>query len=200
MIAALRGKVIAVNPGSCLLDVGGVGYEVHMPLPALAVLIEAREEVTLHTHLHLREDLLQLFGFLDLEEKKVFERLIAVSGIGPKIALSMLSVLSVERIGRAIETDDHRLLASVPGIGQKTAQRLVLELKGKFAMSRNGASAQTGPANSEMADAVEALIALGYTVQAALQAVESAAAEENVRTASTLIRAALKRLSRDIAR
>ncbi len=197
MIATLTGRIAEVSGGCCLLDVNGVGYEVQVPLPALEELARAEGQVRLHTYLHLREDAVQLFGFLTPGEKKVFERLIGVTGVGPKTALSILSVLSVERLREAVEGDDYRLLASVPGIGQKTAQRLALELRGKLASARIQAKpGTTGKGGGEVADAVEALVALGYPMPAAVQAVEAAAAQDGTQTAPALVRGALKRLAR----
>jgi len=197
MIAALTGRIAEVSGGCCLLDVNGVGFEVQVPLPALEELARAEGQVRLYTYLHLREDAVQLFGFLTPGEKKVFERLIGVTGVGPKTALSILSVLSVERLREAVEGDDYRLLASVPGIGQKTAQRLALELRGKLAPTHTQAKSGTaGKGGGEVADAVEALVALGYPMPAALQAVEAAAAQDGIQTAPALVRGALKRLAR----
>ncbi|MGE5529817.1 MAG: Holliday junction branch migration protein RuvA [Patescibacteria group bacterium] len=196
MIGALTGRVLEIAGGTCLLDVGGVGYEVQVPLPALEELSRAADQVRLYTHLHLREDGAQLFGFLTQAEKKTFTRLVGVTGIGPKTALSLLSVLSVERIRQAVEAEDHRLLASVPGIGVKTAQRLVLELRGKLGEAAARPAAGEVRAGTETADAVEALVALGYPSPAAVQAVEAALAEDPARRAPTLVRAALKRLAR----
>jgi len=196
LIASLTGKVAEVAGGVCLLEVSGVGYEVRVPLPALEELAQAQGEVRLHTYFHLREDGAQLFGFLHPEEKRIFERIIAVSGIGPKTALSILSVLPVERIRQAVESEDHRLLASVPGVGQKTAQRLVLELRGKLAAYVATQGTGRPGTGGEMADAVEALVALGYQAAAAMGAVEAAMTEDEGRTAPTLVRAALKRLAR----
>ncbi|MGE5597976.1 MAG: Holliday junction branch migration protein RuvA, partial [Bacteroidota bacterium] len=134
--------------------------------------------------------------FLTAEEKQVFERIIGVSGIGPKTALSILSVLAVDRFQQAVEAEDQRLLASVPGVGQKTAQRLILELKGKLSAPRTRAApAAAAAGGGETADAVEALVALGYQAAAAIQAVEAAAGEGS-RTAPALVRAALRRLAR----
>lgn len=195
MIATLTGRVVGVAGGCCLLEVGGVGFEIRVPLPALETLAKAQGEVRLHTHLHFREDGFQLFGFLAPEEKQAFVQLIGVAGVGPKTALSLLSVLSVERIRQAVAAEDHRLLASVPGIGPKTAQRLVLELRGKFSLStETGGKAAAAAAGGEAADAVEALVALGYPAQSALAAVEAAAADGVERSAPALVRAALKKL------
>lgn len=194
MIASLTGRVIGVAGGCCFLEVGGVGFEVRVPLPALETLAKAQGEVRLYTYLHLREDGVQLFGFLHPEEKQVFLQLLGVAGVGPKIALSLLSVLSVERIRQAVAAEDHRLLASVPGIGPKTAQRLVFELRGKLAPAVEAGKAPPPSGRGEMADAVEALVALGYPSSSALAAVEAAAAEGVERTAPALVRAALKKL------
>ncbi|NLG84406.1 MAG: Holliday junction branch migration protein RuvA [Firmicutes bacterium] len=193
MIASLTGRVAGISGGCCLLEVGGVGFEIRVPLPALATLAEAPGEVKLYTYLYLREDGVQLFGFLHPEEKQVFLQLLGVAGVGPKIALSLLSVLSVDRIRQAVAAEDYRLLASVPGIGPKTAQRLVFELRGKLAPTGEGGKTPS-PVGGEMADAVEALIALGYPSPAATAAVEAAVTEGTERTAPALVRAALKKL------
>ncbi len=196
MIATLTGRVAEVNGGCCILDVQGVGYEIYLPLPALEEVSQTAGEIKLHTHLHLREDGVQLFGFLNDKEKRIFLKLISVTGIGPKLALSMLSVLPAERLCQAVDSEDCRLLSSVPGIGQKTAQRLVLELRGKLsprtAVESSPAAAKTA---GEAADAVEALVALGYPTASALQAVEAAAAQEGACAAPALIRAALKSMA-----
>ena len=197
MIGILRGRVAEVTGGICLLDVGGVGYEVHVPLPALEELAQAQGEVRLYIHFHLREDLAQLFGFSTLDEKRVFEKIIGVAGIGPKTALSIMSLLPVERFHQAVEAEDYRLLSSVPGIGQKTAQRLVLELRGKLAGISSGTRLPaTARQEGEIADAVDALVALGYAAPVAMQAVEAAMAEEAGHTAPALVRAALRRMGR----
>jgi Holliday junction DNA helicase RuvA len=197
MIATLTGKVSEITGGCCFLDVNGVGYEVRVPLASLEELAGTGGEVKLYTHLHLREDCAQLFGFPTLDEKRVFEKIVGVSGIGPKTALSILSVLTVDRFRQAVAAEDHRLLASVPGIGAKTAQRLVLELQGKLAAPHGEkTNGYAGGSGGEIADAVEALVALGYQMPVALQAVEAAAAENENATVPTLVRSALKRLAR----
>jgi Holliday junction DNA helicase RuvA len=169
MIAGLRGKLESVNSDSAIVNVGGIAFQVYMPTTTLSALGAIGREVRLHTHLHLREDNVSLYGFASAEELKLFEILLDVSGIGPKLALAMLSAMSVERMVTAIATGSIDLLTMVPGIGKKTANRIVLELKDKI-----GAGWITAPAAQfaeENADVVAALVSLGYSVSEANRAV-----------------------------
>ena len=198
MIATLTGRVAEVAGGCCLLDVNGVGYELRVPLPALEELAGSGGEVRLHTYLHLREDGVQLFGFLTLEEKRVFERLIGVTGIGPKIALSILSVLTVERLSAGRRGGRPSTAGIRPGHRAKNratagpgASRQVERRYG------SGPARTNGQRRGRDRGRGRGLVALGYPMPAALQAVEAAAGrEDGNQTAPALVRGALKRLAR----
>ncbi len=199
MIATLTGKVAEVGGESCIIDVNGVGYRVLMPLPALEALSRTTEPVMIHTHFHLREDGASLFGFLNLEDKAIFEKIIGVSGIGPKTALAILSNVSGESFREAIENENHRVLTAVSGVGLKTAQRLVLELKGKLArITGSGTEGQKGVSRyvSVIGDAVDALIALGYPQKEAAAAVDSVYQQDAGLTTPEMVRRALRNLAR----
>ena len=199
MIATLTGKVADVGGESCIIDVNGVGYEVLMPLPALESLSRNGEAVKIYTYFHLREDAANLFGFLNLEDKSIFEKLIGVSGIGPKTALAILSNMSGDSIREAIEHEDHRALTTVSGVGLKTAQRLVLELKGKLGritQSETGGQKSASRYVSAIGDAVDALIALGYPQKEAAAAVDMVYKADNGLTTPEMVRLALRNLGR----
>jgi holliday junction DNA helicase RuvA len=166
MIAWLRGSVQRKTADSVIIDVSGVGYLVSIPVSTLGAVPEAGEEISLHIHTHLREDSLSLFGFATELEKGLFQLLLGVSGIGPKLALSVLSGLSVADLLAAIGSSDDAKLSGIPGIGKKTAARLCLELKDKVRLIAPEAQFQTGPGASVLSghldDAVSALVNLGY--------------------------------------
>jgi Holliday junction DNA helicase RuvA len=167
MIASLRGKPIARGPEGIVLDVGGVGYFLHATRRA-ARKAHGKAEVTLETYLHVREDLLQLYGFADAAERELFEHLLSVSGVGPKVALAIVSGSTPEELRRAIVLEDTARFQAIPGIGKKTAQRVVLELKEKL-----GSAAEVPqPRGEQRAHLVarEALVELGYSVVEADQA------------------------------
>ncbi len=169
MIASLRGTLEAIGSDWAIIDVGGVGFQVYMPTSALSALSAIGEKVKLHTHLHLREDNATLYGFASADELGLFQTLIGVSGLGPKLALAMLSAMNVEKLAMAIATSSTDLLTMVPGIGKKMANRLILELKEKI-----GAGWITTPAAQlaqENIDVVAALTSLGYSVSEATRAV-----------------------------
>ena len=169
MIAGLHGKVESVGSDWAIIDVGGIGFQVYMPTSTLSSMGAIGEEVKLYTHLHLREDNAALYGFASTDELGLFQNLINVSGLGPKLALAMLSAMSVERLTMAIATGSTDLLTVVPGIGKKMAERLVLELKEKI-----GAGWITTPAAQlaqENTDVLAALTSLGYSVAEANRAV-----------------------------
>ncbi len=132
MIAHLRGKLIYKQPGQAIVEAAGVGYDVTISVPTFTALPSVGAEAALHIHTQVSEDQIALFGFLDREEKRLFERLITVSGVGPKLAIKMLSGLSVERTVQAIRGQDHAQLTRIPGVGKKLAERLVVELKDKL--------------------------------------------------------------------
>ncbi len=169
MIASLRGKLESLGSDWAIINVSGVGFQVYMPTSTLSTLGTVGEEVKLHTHLHLREDNATLYGFASAEELGLFQTLISISGLGPKLALAMLSVMSVEKLTMAIATGSVDLLTVVPGIGKKVANRLILELKEKI-----GAGWITTPGvqlAEENTDVLAALTSLGYSVSEASRAV-----------------------------
>ncbi len=169
MIASLHGTVESLGIEWAIVNVGGVGFQVYMPTSTVSTLGAAGAEVKLFTHLHLREDNAALYGFATADELGLFQTLIGVSGLGPKLALAMLSTMTVERLAMAIATGSTDLLTMIPGIGKKMASRLVLELKEKI-----GAGWIAAPA-AELAekntDVLAALISLGYSVAEATRAV-----------------------------
>lgn len=188
MIGRLKGELTACAPTFVLLDVGGVGYELQIPLSTFYAL-NGREngEVVLHVHTHVREDALQLYGFATRKERVAFQRFLGVSGVGPRLALAVLSGIGVEELEVAVVEQDRARLQQIPGIGRKTAERLLLELKDKLGAGRAaseggrrpGAGGETGRQGAEdllRQDAVSALINLGYTPQAADRAVGAALA------------------------
>lgn len=193
MIAHLRGKLIFKEPGQAILEAAGVGYDVTISVPTFTALPSVGAEASLHIHTQVSEDQIALFGFLDREEKRLFLRLIVVSGVGPKLAIKMLSGLSIERTVQAIRGEDHLQLVRIPGVGKKLAERLVVELKDKlddFAAPPVPSSV-AGPA---VDDVLSALVNLGYQRPAAEKAVEQAVAKEAALAADFdgLFRGALK--------
>lgn len=201
MIASLRGIISELGPDYAVLDVGGVGYLVHVTPGTRARLPEVGREVKLFTHLAVREDAVALYGFIDREERSLFELLLTVSGIGPRVALGMMAGTEPASFSAAVASGDVAYLTRLPGVGKKTAQRLLLELKDKIggwlpedheAPGPEVAAATTLPAERE--EAVQALLALGFSQAEAVQAVARAveAAGDGAR-AEDLIRSALKR-------
>ncbi len=186
MIAFLRGRVIDKQPNRLVVDVQGVGYDVLVPLSTYYDVGEEGSEVALRIHTHVREDALQLYGFLTDLERQVFERLIGISGIGPKLAIAVLSGIESRELVVAVQRGDVARLTGIPGIGKKTAERIVLELKGKLGTEEvTPISAAAGtPAHVTARDA---LVELGYSVAEAEQALASVdpalPAEERVRLA-----------------
>lgn len=189
MIAFLRGRIAAKTGAACLLDVGGVGYRVSMPTPALADLPAEGEIITVLTHLQVREDEWQLFGFLAEADRELFELLITVSGVGPKVALAVLSSMTADSLAGALAAEDVALISSVPGIGKKTAQRIIVELKDKL-VPEGFATAAASKATPAQAEARDALLAMGFAPAEASAALAGAEGT----TAETLLKQALKRL------
>ena len=177
MIAHLRGQLFAKTPSSVILDCGGVGYELLISVTTYTELGQPGDLTPLHVHTHVREDALQLFGFHALTEKRLFEKLIGVSGIGPKLALTVLSGIAPDRLVATIRGGDHATLTKIPGIGKKTAERVVLELKDKLD-HLTGATPAPEPAVPSLGataeDVLSALINLGYPRPIAQRAVEAA--------------------------
>lgn len=191
MIGRLRGALIDKRPPSVMLDVGGVGYEVDVPMSTYYDLPGLKAEVTLLTHLVVREDAQLLFGFLTESERAAFRQLIKITGVGARMALAILSGLSVSELSVAIAEQDSARLTRVPGIGKKTADRLLLELKGKFdATTPGGGSLST---SDNAADILNALLALGYSEREARAVTQKLPAETTV---SDGIRLALKQLAK----
>jgi holliday junction DNA helicase RuvA len=172
MIAHLRGRLLSKHPNQAIIEAAGVGYELTISIPTFTELPNAGGDVALHVHTHVREDALALFGFLRAEEKKLFEKLISVSGIGPKLAITILSGMSTEFMVAAIRGNDVAQLTKIPGIGKKTAERMVLELRDKLeAFGAAPAAAKTTPVEE---DVLSALVNLGYQRPAAEKAVSKA--------------------------
>ena len=167
MIASLKGKLETIGADWAIVDVNGVGFKVYMPTSTLSTLGARGEEVELHTHLHLREDNATIYGFAAPEELGLFQTLISVSRLGPKLALSMLSAMSAEKLAMTIATDNANLLAEVPGVGKKTAQRIILELKEKIGIAWTTPPPELAEENAEV---LAALTALGYSVREATRA------------------------------
>lgn len=191
MIGRLHGKLIEKTPPQVLVDVGGVGYEVDVPMSTFCSLPAESSEITLLTHFIVREDAQLLYGFATAAERQTFRALIRISGVGPRIALAVLSGMSTQDLADAVEQGNATLLTRVPGIGKKTADRLVLELKGKLA--GNAFAPAGGAASAAQADILSALMALGYSEREAQASVRALPAEVTV---SEGIRLALKALAR----
>jgi len=177
MIAHLRGKLIYKQPGQTIIEAAGVGYDVTISVPTFTALPSVGAEAALHIYTQVSQDQIALFGFLEPQEKRLFERLITVSGVGPKLAIKMLSGLSVERTVQAIRSQDHAQLTRIPGVGKKLAERLVVELKDKlddFAVAPTQATVQ----GAAVDDVLSALTNLGYQRVAAEKAIEQAIAKD----------------------
>lgn len=193
MIGRLHGQVLEREPNSVLLDVGGVGYEVTISLTTSATLSEVEGPVTLHTQLIVREDAQQLFGFVTREEREMFRALIKVNGVGPRMAITILSGLDAAEFAAAVTGNDVKALTAMPGVGKKTAERLIVEMRDKvesFAVS-DGALV-TKVRGSAIEDAESALIGLGYKPQEAALALSKL--ENPADDVETLIKQALKQL------
>lgn len=191
MIALLSGMLVRKDPNEVVVETGGVGYQVFVPVSTLADLPGLDEAVTLHIHHYVREDLVALYGFLTTAERRLFGQLLGVSGIGPKVAMAILSLASPADIRSAITGSDVAFLASVPGIGKKTAERVVVDLRDKLEMVTTEGK---GTGND---DVVEALVGLGYSRAEARKAV-SAVADQNTE-AEELLKAALQQLAKGAA-
>lgn len=168
MIATLEGTLEYRGVDSVIINVAGIGFHVHVPSSTLSQLGAVSDTVSLYTHLHVTQDNVALYGFASGEELALFKNLVSVSGVGPKVALALLSSLSAEQLAMAITGGNIDLISQVPGIGKKVAGRLVIELKGKLAKEWKGAALPSVP---EDADAITALTSLGYSLREATQAV-----------------------------
>ena len=193
MIGRLVGTLIEKRPPSLLLDVAGVGFEIDAPMSTFYGLPSVGERVTLLTHLAVREDAHQLFGFATPAERTAFRALIRISGVGSRTALSVLSGLSVEELAQAVTLQQTGLLTRIPGIGTKTAERLLLELKGKLGAALDGVGAAATAGGDALTDILRALTALGYSEREAAAAAKLVPAGSGV---SEGIRLALKSLAK----
>lgn len=194
MIALLRGAVFSKSPDRVVIDAGGVGYLVHISLSTFEHIPDAGAETLLHTHLHVREDALQLYGFATPDERDYFLTLNGVSGVGPKLALAILSGAKTSELRRAIEFEDVAFLSRLPGLGKKTASKIILELKGKLPATIDSGG-PAAPVSSVFDDALSALLNLGYKraeAEAALRMVDPNSPFE------AAVTGALKKLSRAV--
>ena len=195
MISHLYGEIAQCGEGFVIIDVGGIGYHVNVPQPALQELKEkgnAKVKVKLHTHLNVREDALNLYGFMNTTELGMFKLIINVSGVGPQIAMKILSDIKIEDFASAIINEDEKVLTSISGIGKKNAKRLILELKDKMKKKMEG-FVPTGTSNVNY-DAVSALVSLGFQQREAKEAVDAVSAGVKEPTIEALIKAALLKL------
>jgi Holliday junction DNA helicase RuvA len=191
MIATLEGKLEYCGVDSAIVKVGGVGVRVYLPRSDLPKLGNIGDKVSLYTHLHVREDNLSLYGFVSSEEAALFKNLISVSGIGPKVAMALLSGLSVEQLATAIVGGNVDLIDQVPGVGKKMANRLIVDLKSKLEQEWKETAVLLAPGDS---DAIAALTSLGYSLREATQAVSSIPDSSEL-SLEEKVRAALQRLS-----
>ena len=197
MIGQLRGTLLVKQPPSLMLEVGGVGYEIEAPMTTFYDLPDTGSQVTLHTHLVVRDDAHLLYGFSRRPQRELFRSLLRVNGVGPRVALAILSGLSTEEFVVCVTSEDVARLTQVPGIGRKTAERLIVEMRDRVSPhspdGENGAE-QGAATLDPIAEAVRALIALGYKPQEASRAVRATDAKEG--TSEDIIRQALKGMAR----
>jgi Holliday junction DNA helicase RuvA len=195
MIAHLRGRLLSKTPNRAILECAGVGYDITISVATFSALPQEGAEAALHIHTHVREDQIALFGFSETQEKRLFEKLLTISGIGPKLAVTVLSGIDSSRLVGAIRSGDHATLTRIPGIGKKTAERVVLELKDKLddlavTIPATTGGPHYGPAGD---DALSALVNLGYPRPVAQKAIETAIQKDAdaARDFETLFRAAM---------
>ncbi len=194
MIAHLRGKLISKHPNQAIVEAGGVGYDVTITVPTFSDLPALGSEVALHIHTHVREDAIALFGFLRADEKQLFEKLITVSGIGPKLAITILSGMPTADMVGAIRSNDFARLTRIPGIGKKTAERMCVELRDK--LDAFGAPQAVVTVSAIEEDVISALTNLGYQRAVAEKCVERAVASAGRENFDAIFRAALGALSK----
>lgn len=202
MISYVRGELAAVEEQKAIVDVGGIGYGIYMPNQALSRLPQPGNEVKIHTYFSVREDAMQLFGFLTRDDLEIFKLVIGVSGIGPKGGLNILSAMSPDELRFAVMSGDAKAISSAPGIGKKTAEKLILELKDKINIEEmldraahggfDTDSEESAAGDGIQAEAVQALVALGYGSTESMKAVKKASA--GCSTAEELLKEALKHL------
>jgi len=199
MIAFLRGRVLDKHPNRIVMDVNGVGYELYVPLSTYYDVGDAGSEISLRVHTHVREDALQLFGFLTALEQQLFERLIAISGIGPKLAIAVLSGIESRELVASVRRADVARLTRIPGIGKKTAERIVLELKDRLAdvaAADAGATVEAASVDRLRDDLVSALENLGYHRPLAEKAADAARARDGSAAFEDALKSALRELMR----
>lgn len=198
MISYIRGELVAVEEEKVIVDVNGVGFGIFMPGQSMSQLPAIGEEVKLHTYMNVREDAMQLFGFLTRDDLKVFKLVIGVSGIGPKGGLNILSQLSPDELRFAVMSHDVKAISAAPGIGKKTAEKLIIELKDKLSIEEvlertedTSSAMHTNTSNVIQAEAVQALVALGYGNSEALKAVKKVEVDDDT-TVEDVLKLALK--------
>jgi len=196
MIAHLRGKLLDKHPNQVIVETAGVGYDVTISVPTFSDLPAVGAEVALYVHTHVREDALALYGFLRASEKVLFEKLITVSGIGPKLAITILSGMAADEMVGAIRGNDVARLTRIPGIGKKTAERMVLELRDKLPESGTTVPQAVPAMNATEEDVLSALVNLGYQRPAAEKALGVVTKEGGGRSFDQLFRAVMARLSK----
>jgi Holliday junction DNA helicase RuvA len=196
MIAHLRGKLLAKHPNQAIVETSGVGYDVTISVPTFSDLPALGAEVALHIHTHVREDALALYGFQRASEKLLFEKLISVSGIGPKLAITILSGMPADEMVRAIRGNDIARLTRIPGIGKKTAERMVLELRDKLPETGPSSTPVAPAMNATEEDVLSALVNLGYQRAAAEKALSVAAKNAKGGSFDSLFRETLAALSK----
>jgi len=201
MIAYVKGELVAIEDDKAIVDVNGMGYNIFMSAQAIGLLPPIGENVRLHTYLHVKEDAMQLFGFLTRDDLKVFKLLITVSGIGPKGGLNILSKLSPDDLRFAVLSNDVKAISSAQGIGKKTAEKLIIELKDKLniedvlnkTVEQSASSVHSIGNNEVQAEAIQALVALGYGNTEAAKAVKKVPVDEEM-SVEQLLKAALKNM------
>ena len=201
MITYIRGELVAIEEDKAIVDVNGVGYGIFMPGTAMNYLPPIGEEVKLHTYMNVREDAMQLFGFLTRDDLKVFKLVIGVSGIGPKGGLSILSKLSPDELRFAVMANDAKAISAAPGIGKKTAEKLIIELKDKLSIedvlergeSDSSMAVAASASNGAQTEAIQALVALGYGNAEAVKAVKKVPCDETT-SVEDILKAALKHM------
>ena len=204
MIAYLKGEVVEIEEEKLILECGDIGYNISMPASALDGTLRPGQEVKIHTHLHVREDAMQLYGFLTRDDLKMFRMLLGVSGIGPKAALVILSGLSADELRFAVLSDDIKTISRAPGVGKKTAQKMILELKDKLDLQeafdtktmhvQEASQAETGDLVDAKKEAVQALTALGYSGSEALRAVKQVDVSPDMNV-EEILKQALKKMN-----
>ena len=196
MIAHLRGKLLAKHPNQAVVETAGIGYDVTISVPTFSDLPVLGGDVALHIHTHVREDQIALYGFLRPSEKLLFEKLITVSGIGPKLAITILSGMAADEMVGAIRGNDIARLTRIPGIGRKTAERMVLELRDKLPEVSAASAPAVAVLNPTADDVLSALLNLGYPRAAAEQALSAVAKQGDAKSFDQMFRAVLSRLSK----